>query len=120
SYDNGARSWHWPHIVKRRWRHLAAGAGSEDCQTAAEGCQGERLAILAALEEIYMNQNLDIGTLPESCQGCQRLSVALLGVLFVAGGLHAAGPRRCDVDCMSSEHFGPRAGNLREYLAHLV
>src|SRR5262249_6083243 len=22
--------------------------------------------------------------------------------------------------CMSSEHFGPRAGNLREYLAHLV
>jgi hypothetical protein len=23
-------------------------------------------------------------------------------------------------ECMSSEHFGPRAGNLREYLAHLV
>ena len=22
--------------------------------------------------------------------------------------------------CMSSEHFGPRAGNLREYLAHLI
>ena len=22
--------------------------------------------------------------------------------------------------CMSSEHFGPRSGNLREYLAHLV
>jgi hypothetical protein len=22
--------------------------------------------------------------------------------------------------CMSSEHFGPRVGNLREYLAHLV
>ena len=25
-----------------------------------------------------------------------------------------------EVACMSSEHFGPRAGNLREYLAHLV
>jgi hypothetical protein len=25
-----------------------------------------------------------------------------------------------NVDCMSSEHFGPWCGNLREYLAHLV
>ena len=25
-----------------------------------------------------------------------------------------------DGDCMSSEHFGHRASNLREYLAHLV
>jgi hypothetical protein len=27
---------------------------------------------------------------------------------------------RLPANCMSSEHFGPRAGNLREYLAHLV
>ncbi len=25
-----------------------------------------------------------------------------------------------EIPCMSSEHFGPGSGNLREYLAHLV
>ena len=41
----------------------------------------------------------------------------------LAGLGHSATAQRYairDLDCMSSEHFGPRACNLREYLAHLV
>jgi branched-subunit amino acid ABC-type transport system permease component len=55
--------------------------------------------------------------------GSKYAMVALgLAVVFSVLGLinFAHGELVVVAACMSSEHFGPRAGNLREYLAHLV
>jgi hypothetical protein len=80
SYVNGARSRPAAHIVGRRRRQrVASGSLRRMPKLRPKGARDRKLAILAALEEIYMNQNLDIGPLPAGSQGCHTLSPGILG-----------------------------------------